>query len=89
MKRYYFIFKGQVQGVGFRFRVIQLAKKYRLSGYCKNLSNGSVEVQAQGENKELDDFLRDILNLQGFIQIDDYVQKELEITNEHDFVVKY
>ena len=50
MKRYLIIYSGIVQGVGFRWSIKNLANKYNLSGYVKNLSNGNVEVQIQGDN---------------------------------------
>ena len=35
---------GRVQGVGFRYTTQYEAKKLGLSGYAKNLDDGSVEV---------------------------------------------
>ena len=43
MKRYYIIYEGRVQGVGFRGRIMSLARKYDLTGYVKNLRNGKEE----------------------------------------------
>lgn len=37
MKRYRFIFKGLVQGVGFRPFIYSFAKKYELTGFVKIL----------------------------------------------------
>jgi len=50
---------GRVQGVGFRFFVRELAKKYDISGYAKNLPDGSVEIIGEGENDVLQDFLKE------------------------------
>ncbi len=44
---------GRVQGVGFRYFVVKEAQKLEISGYVKNLSDGSVEVYVIGEDKEL------------------------------------
>lgn len=46
--------EGIVQGVGFRFFVWQHAKSRNLRGWVRNLSNGNVEVIAQGTNSDLD-----------------------------------
>ena len=35
-------FSGRVQGVGFRFAVLQLAKEYDISGFVENLPDGRV-----------------------------------------------
>ncbi len=54
------IFIGSVQGVGFRFTANSIARRYRLTGYVRNLSNGSVEMLAQGKQQDIDDCLSDI-----------------------------
>lgn len=43
MKRCYIIYSGQVQGVGFRWKIKNLSYKYNLTGYVKNLYDGNVE----------------------------------------------
>ena len=42
------IFAGNVQGVGFRFTARSIARRFNLSGYVRNLSDGTVEMHAQG-----------------------------------------
>jgi acylphosphatase len=42
------IFKGRVQGVGFRYIVRQIAARYDLAGTVRNCSDGSVEAVFQG-----------------------------------------
>ena len=48
---------GQVQGVGYRRFVQRQAETLRLSGYIENLSDGRVEVIAEGEKTELEQLL--------------------------------
>lgn len=43
-----FIVRGRVQGVGFRWFVLQQASALDLGGYVRNLPDGSVEVMAKG-----------------------------------------
>lgn len=53
LKIYY---SGRVQGVGFRFTVKQLARGFEVIGTVRNLADGRVELQAEGEKVELEDF---------------------------------
>ncbi len=46
--------RGRVQGVGFRYFVIQRAVQLGLRGYVRNESDGSVEVVAQGPRPALE-----------------------------------
>ena len=48
---------GQVQGVGYRRFVQRQAESLRLSGYTENLSDGRVEVIAEGEKTNLEQLL--------------------------------
>ena len=54
------IFKGRVQGVGFRFIALDIANRYDLTGRVCNLLDGTVEMIAQGPSEDIDDCLRDI-----------------------------
>ena len=54
------IFIGTVQGVGFRFSANSAAQLYRLTGYVRNLHDGSVEMFAQGRPDDIDDCLSEI-----------------------------
>jgi len=45
--------KGRVQGVGYRYFTATRARSFGLSGYAKNLADGSVEVLAQGEEVKI------------------------------------
>lgn len=44
-----YIFYGDVQGVGFRWRARQAAKLYGLTGWVRNDWEGSVTMELQGE----------------------------------------
>lgn len=53
-------FSGHVQGVGFRYQVREVAKGFNVTGYVKNLADGRVLMEAEGESAEVDAFLADI-----------------------------
>ncbi len=48
---------GRVQGVGFRYFVVQKAQSLGLRGYVRNAYDGSVEVLAQGPRPALEHLL--------------------------------
>ncbi|MCP5532390.1 MAG: acylphosphatase [Akkermansiaceae bacterium] len=54
------IYEGRVQGVGFRYTVKDLARGFEVTGWVRNLPDGSVELQAMGEKDELAAFLHEI-----------------------------
>ena len=53
----YAVVVGQVQGVGFRYFVVEQAQSLALRGYVRNDSNGDVEVVAQGTRSALEHLL--------------------------------
>ena len=54
------IYKGRVQGVGFRWQVLTISKHFTCTGYVKNLQDGSVEFLAEGELNEVESFIENI-----------------------------
>lgn len=53
----YAVVRGRVQGVGFRYFVVEEAARLGLRGYARNESNGDVEVLAQGPRLALERLL--------------------------------
>jgi acylphosphatase len=53
-------FSGRVQGVGFRYTVQDLAERFDVRGYVRNLPDGGVELVAEGRPDEIDRFLATI-----------------------------
>lgn len=54
------IFVGRVQGVGFRFTAFHAANRHKLTGFVRNLMDGTVEMLAQGPADDINDCIRDI-----------------------------
>jgi acylphosphatase len=54
------IFIGRVQGVGFRFTAHRIANRHQLTGFVRNLHDGSVEMLAQGNAQDIEDCISDI-----------------------------
>jgi|Deesub1362B_J571_1020462.scaffolds.fasta_scaffold01120_7 acylphosphatase len=51
---------GVVQGVGFRFFVNRLASQYGLGGIVKNLPDGRVYIEVEGDREVIQAFLKDV-----------------------------
>ena len=50
-------FEGRVQGVGFRFQTLKVAREYEVSGSVRNLADGRVLLHAEGTEREVADFV--------------------------------
>ncbi|MCP4455420.1 MAG: acylphosphatase [Planctomycetes bacterium] len=59
------IFIGRVQGVGFRYTVHRMAARYDITGFVRNLPDRSVELLAQGRDKEVNSYLEEIQEYYG------------------------
>ena len=59
-QRMHILYSGRVQGVGFRYTAKSMATGFDLTGTVRNLPDGRVELVAEGERAELEDFRRAI-----------------------------
>lgn len=62
-------FTGRVQGVGFRFQTLQVAREFEVAGYVQNLPDGRVRVEVEGARGEIEDFLAAVAErMEGYIR---------------------
>lgn len=57
------IFSGRVQGVGFRYTTLRISKEFDVTGFVRNLTDGRVELIAEGSSSELSGFVDKIKNV--------------------------
>ena len=50
-------FTGRVQGVGFRYMALQVAKEFEVAGFVRNLADGRVHLEAEGQAEEIAKFV--------------------------------
>ena len=50
-------FSGHVQGVGFRYSTLQVAKEFEVAGWVANLPDGRVQMEAEGQTDEVNAFV--------------------------------
>jgi len=65
-------YEGRVQGVGFRFTVVNLAQELNLTGWVKNEFDNSVSMVAEGEEDQLMALLQAVKNS----HLDRYITNE-------------
>ena len=78
MVRKHIIFYGSVQGVGFRWRARNAAEHFSCTGWAKNEWDGSVSMEIQGAEEDID---RVILAIEKgtFVRIDNMDVKALPV----------
>ena len=59
-QRLHILYTGRVQGVGFRYSTKVVACGFDVTGTVRNLSDGRVELFAEGERMELEEFRKAI-----------------------------
>ncbi len=59
-KRAQVFYAGRVQGVGFRFGAREVACGFEVTGFVRNLHDARVELTAEGEQQEVEQFLQSI-----------------------------
>lgn len=62
-------FEGHVQGVGFRYQTVGVAKGYEVSGFIRNLDDGRVHLYAEGEEDEVSAFQTEVAS-----ELADYIR---------------
>ena len=83
------VFKGRVQGVGFRYTVHRIGRQYDLSGYVRNLPDGTVEALLQGTGANVQaciDEIQDAFN--GYIRETKVTDQPVN-PNHYDFRITY
>lgn len=54
VKRVQVVVRGRVQNVGFRMFVLRAAEQLAVSGWVRNLSDGQVELEAEGAERAVE-----------------------------------
>ena len=85
--RKHMIFSGEVQGVGFRYRAFVYAQELGLTGWVINLDDGRVEMEVQGERKQLSR-RTDRLRESRWIRILDIEEQSIPVIKERGFQIR-
>ena len=86
--REHIIFRGRVQGVGFRYQAMYAARDFGLTGWVANLPDGTVEMEVQGAPAAMGRMMKH-LRSGHWIRIDDMDLESLQVVpGEKGFNVK-
>ena len=87
MIRKHILFYGRVQGVGFRYHATYKASLLELTGWVRNLEDGSVEMEVQGTREEIREMV-ERLSQQSFVEIEGIEEREIPLEEEFGFHVR-
>jgi acylphosphatase len=78
-----YIVQGRVQGVGYRFFVVQAAGRCGIHGYVRNLGSGDVEVWAEGEELSLRAFHDELVRGPRSARVTGVLEEDLPATGAY------
>ena len=78
-----FIVSGEVQGVGFRYFTQRVAARHQVTGYVRNLAEGTVEAYAEGSPESVEGFKHDISVGPGHARVEQVEEISLEPTGRY------
>lgn len=79
---------GRVQGVGFRYYAVQTAKNLGLTGFVRNKSDGSVYIEAEGEESSLLQLIEWCQNGPQWARVREVNHFEIPTINHQEFIIK-
>ena len=82
--------EGRVQGVGFRFFVQSNAKNFGITGWVKNMSDGSVTMELQGTAQIIEQLIEKIKRGNDWIKVTNFESSDLPVVKGEDkFAIRY
>jgi acylphosphatase len=85
MKRITAIVQGDVQSVGYRDRVLKIARKFKIKGFVENLEPYDIKIVAEGKEDSLNKFLDEVKIKRYPIVVEDIDVKWEEAKNEFEY----
>ena len=81
---------GRVQGVGFRFFVQTEAKKRGITGWVKNMDDGTVTMEIQGTSEQLQSLVERLSKGNGFAKVSQLDLEDIDtVRGELKFGILY
>lgn len=80
---------GKVQGVGYRAFVSRMAINFALKGFVKNMPDGTVYIEAEGDREVLDQFVQKCKQGPGWANVGQINLIQAPLIGYEDFRVRY
>lgn len=78
---------GKVQGIFFRASAKEKANNLAITGFAKNMPDGSVYIEAEGDDKNLDKFIKWCEHGPSLAQVEKVIVTEKELKNFSEFEI--
>ena len=90
LKRYKAVLTGNVQGVGLRIFAKEQATKLGVTGWIRNMEDGTVHLEMQGKQPEIDKLTEIIKKGNFIIKVESMEVEEIApLADDEAFVIKY
>ena len=84
VKRKHIRVTGRVQGVGFRYTSAECADKVGVTGWVRNDYDGSVEMEVQGTEAQINTLFEMIKNSSSYIDIENLETKTIPVIKDDE-----
>lgn len=81
--------RGSVQGVGFRWSAVREARNLSIAGYVKNMSDGSVYIEAEGSEQNLIRFIEWCKRGPAYGYVDSVETEQFPPANYREFRIEH
>lgn len=88
MGAYRYLVRGRVQGVGYRYFVLQQAESLGVTGFARNRPDGTVEVVAEGRDDVLTDFERSLQEGPAFARVENLERAPIAPRGDSGFHIR-
>ena len=89
MKRAHAYYSGDVQGIGFRFTAVDVARRYKINGWVRNCADGRVELVAEGKEPALDSFFKELKTTMAHCIREAIINPEPATESFSEFQIRY
>lgn len=87
--RFYFKVHGLVQGIGYRWFVKEIAENYKAVGWVRNVSDGTVEGEIQGEPDKIEKFFADLKDKHPYANVREISNKKIPLREDYTFYIRH